>query len=383
MKIVYYYDAIARLGGVERIYVEKMNYLAEQYNQEVILLTTCQGNHPFTYPLSNKVIHIDLGIRFHTKYQYSLIKRLFMGWKMDNEFRLKLKNTINDIAPDIIVATNIYAADSICNLNCKAKKIIESHIARNSKGIDGIHRNKIHEFLRKIKIQKYNRIIERKSDAVVTLTHGDAKEWNAKNIITIPNIIDIIHDQSYSKLTNKIALFAGRFSYQKGLERMLEAWKIVINKRNDWVLKLVGEGEQKKVLIEQCKMLGIEKTVIFKETTKNMMEEYRNASMFLMTSRYEGFGLVLVEAMQCGVPCISFDCPYGPADIIKNGENGILVGNENIEEFANAILKLIDDEDLRKKMGKAAIESSKDYLPERIMPQWIDLFNKLTTDNIQ
>ena len=164
---------------------------------------------------------------------------------------------------------------------------------------------------------------------------------------------------------------------------MLEAWKIVINKRNDWVLKLVGEGEQKKVLIEQCKMLGIEKTVIFKETTKNMMEEYRNASMFLMTSRYEGLPMVLLEAISFGVPCVSFNCPHGPADIIKNGENGILVENESIEEFANAILKLIDDEDLRKKMGKAAIESSKDYLPERIMPQWIDLFNKLTTDNIQ
>ena len=158
----------------------------------------------------------------------------------------------------------------------------------------------------------------------------------------------------------------------------MEAWKIIASKRSDWTLKLVGEGEQKKALMNQCKALGIESTVVFEGATQNMAKAYCDSSLFLLTSRFEGFGLVLAEAMQCGVPCVSFDCPHGPADIIDNGKNGMLVENGNIEAFADAVLKLIDDEELRTRMGKAAIEKAKAYLPETIMPQWITLFNQLT-----
>lgn len=379
MKIVYIYDAIARIGGTEKILVDKMNYLADNYNQEVYLITTSQGKHPFAFHLSKNVKHIDLPVRLHTIYQYSLLKRVYIGWKMNRLLKQKLKAVTNELTPDIIICTTYCYADITCNLKCKAKKIIESHVAKKLTGInDGIKRNFISKIYSKWKQKNVCKTIEKKSDIIVTLTQGDADSWNTKNVVVIPNIVDL-KNTYYSQHTQKTAIFAGRFTYQKGLDRMLEAWKIVVSKRNDWILKLVGEGEQKEYLIQLCQKLGITDKVIFSPATKNIAREYINSSLFLFTSRFEGFGLVLVEAMQCGVPCVSFDCPYGPADIIDNGVNGFLIKNGNVEEFAKATLKLIDNDELRKKMGKAAIEKAKQYQPENIMPKWIELYKNLLT----
>lgn len=378
MRIIYFYDTIARIGGTEKILVDKMNYLANVYNQEIYLITTSQGNHPIVFLLSQKVKHIDLSVRLHTMYQYSLLKRIYMGWKMNRLLKQKLKAVINELNPDIIISTAYCYADIVCNLKCNAKKIIESHVAKDSLGInDGVKRNFISYIHTKLKIKKYINTIEKKNDIIVTLTHDDANSWKTKNTVVIPNIVDL-HNTEYSQHKEKTAIFVGRFTYQKGLERMLEAWKIVVSKRNDWMLKLVGEGEQKEYLIQLCKKLGITDNVIFAPATKDIAKEYIKSSLFLFTSRFEGFSLVLIEAMQCGVPCVSFDCPYGPSDIIDNNVNGYLIENGNVEEFAKATLKLIEDDELRKKMGEAAIEKAKQYLPENIMPKWIELFNNIT-----
>lgn len=373
MKIVYIYDAIARIGGTEKILVDKMNYLADNYNHEVYLITTSQGNHPITFPLSTKVKHIDLSVRLHTIYQYSLLKRFWIKKRMTKELKSKLYHIVNEINPDIIISTSYYAADIICKIKHKAVKIVESHIARCGKSND----NKIVQLLKRTKEAKCFKTIEKYSDAIITLTAGDAKQWRKDNVTIIPNIVDI-HPIRQSLLNNKTAIFAGRFTYQKGLERMLEAWKIVVSKRNDWILKLVGEGDQKEYLIQQCQVFGITDNVTFAPATKDIAKEYINSSLFLFTSRFEGFGLVLVEAMQCGVPCISFDCTYGPSDIIDNGVNGYLIENNDVEAFAKATLKLIEDDELRKRMGEAATEKAKQYLPEKIMPKWIELFKQLT-----
>lgn len=380
MRSIYFHDAIARLGGVERIFIDKMNYLADKEGLDIYLITTCQGNHKLAYPLSEKVKHVDISVRFHTIYQYPLFKRMYMRWQMDRLLKKRLNEITNKINPDIIITTSYYGAATICNLKCKAKKIIESHVARNFTGInDGIKRNFISNIYTKWKQKKICKTIEKKSDIIVTLTQGDADNWNTKNVVVIPNTVDL-KNTDYSQHTQKTAIFAGRFTYQKGLDRMLEAWKIIVNKRNDWVLKLVGEGDQEEYLKQQCHKLGITDNVIFASAIKDIAKEYINSSLFLFTSRFEGFGLVLVEAMQCGVPCVSFDCPYGPSDIIENGVNGYLIENGNVEEFAKAILKLIEDNELRKKMGKMAIDKAKQYLPENIMPKWIELFNRLQNE---
>lgn len=381
MRIVYFHDSIARLGGIEKVYVDKMNYLADIYKQDIYLITTCQGDHPFVFKLSKKINHYDLSIRFHTIYKYSFYKRIFLEWKMNKKTEKQLDIILNKIDPDIIIVTASYGADIICKQKCRAKKIVESHIARiyNGKN-DDVKRNIVKQLYKNWKQKKFFRIIEKKSDAIVTLTYGDAKSWNSNNVFVIPNIINM-QNTNLSSLTKKTVLFAGRFTYQKGLDRMLNAWKIVCDRQKDWTLKLVGEGKLKENLIEQCKNLGIENNVVFINTTKDMDYQYINSSLFLLTSRYEGFGLVLVEAMQYGIPCISFDCPYGPSEIIDNEQNGIIVENEDIDNFANAILTLINNEEIRMSMGKAALEKSKKYLPETIMPQWIEFFHKILNKN--
>jgi len=376
IKIVYYRHTMANPGGVERIFTEKMNYLAEIYGYNVYLIIQYQGYHPMYYKISPKVNVIDLDIRYHKKYDSPIYKRPYLSYKDKKKLTYKFQKAIAQINPDIICMTASASNLFIFDISTNAKIIMESHEAKYHTNHDfaWYHRG---QFLKNIKTRIALQKIERKSNVIVTLTEEDAKHWKTSNVVVIPNIVDI-HSTCHNKNTNRMALFVGRFVYQKGLDRLLNAWKIVVSNRKDWTLKLVGEGELKEQLINQCKELGIDNNVIFAPATKNVVSEYTESSIFLLSSRHEGFGLVLVEAMQCGLPCVSFDCPYGPADIIDDGKNGYLVEDGNIEAFANCVLKLIENDSLRKDMGAAAIEKSKQYLPEKIMPQWMDLFEKLT-----
>jgi glycosyltransferase involved in cell wall biosynthesis len=111
--------------------------------------------------------------------------------------------------------------------------------------------------------------------------------------------------------------------------------------------------------------------------TKNIAEEFSKSSIFVLSSRFEGFGLVLAEAMSCGLPCVSFDCPFGPRDIITDGEDGFLVENGNIEALSKSIEQLIADENLRKSMGEKAIINVARYDSSNIMNRWEKLFSSL------
>jgi glycosyltransferase involved in cell wall biosynthesis len=123
--------------------------------------------------------------------------------------------------------------------------------------------------------------------------------------------------------------------------------------------------------------LGICEKISFYPPTQEIESKYLEASIYVMSSRFEGFGMVLIEAMACGVPCISFDCPHGPADIITDGVDGILVENGDVAGLANALIRLIENEELRKKMGTAAKGNVMRFLPETILPQWDTLFKEL------
>ena len=387
MKIVYVYDAIARIGGVEKILADKMNYFADVCAYDIYLITAAQGNHPFSFPISAQVKHIDLNARFHLQYQYKAPLRWWMKWRLDCDFERKIKKQIAQIDPDIIIATTYYKADVVCRLECRAKKIIESHCVKSHTGInDGIKRSKPIQLLYDYLLKKSFLTIEEKSDAIVSLTEGDSKEWNAdcKRKFVIPNSIPEIPPAT-SPRTAQRAISAGRLTKEKAFHRMIAAWMKVYRIHPEWQLDIYGEGEEKKVLLHTINALGLEGVVRIHPFSTDLEQEFLDSSMFLLSSLYEGFGLVLIEAMACGLPCIAFDCPYGPGEIIHHNKDGVLLPDfdklstdaHELWTMAWSVNKLISNPSLREKLGNAARENAKRFLPDKVMTKWIDLFNQL------
>lgn len=370
MKILYVTDALAIWGGMERILVEKANYLAEHYHYEVFVVTTEQSNHVIPYSLSTKVTHVDLGINFYHQYRYKGFRRLVTNFQNHCKYRSCLRQQIAKNSPDVIVIMRMNLVGDVIKVKRKIPIIVESHTSCN------IYIYEKFKFYRKIQYLWYVHHTS-KVDAVVALTKGDAIEWSNRNshVICIPNIVNLNTSGRYSVQESKSAIFVGRLAKQKDLGSLLQIWAIVNVKHPDWLLDVYGEGEDEDFL---RKIISEKKlNVVVHNPTSYIHDKYIDSSFLLLTSLFEPFGLVLPEAMSCGLPVVSFDCPYGPAEIITDNVDGFLVKNRDVQEFANRVCHLIEDRDLRIQMGQNAIQSSRRYHKEKIMPEWKVLFDNL------
>ena len=363
---------------------DKMNALAGQYGWEVTLITTNQGEHPLTYELHPNVRHVDLGVRLHQEYQFRGFKKLLKRRELKHILKNRIKRVVDDIAPDIIVCVKLVFSPVLTDLKGDLPLVVESHTLCHSEKMDEVG------ILRRLYIRSLKRNI-RKADAVVALTEGDADDWKAynDNVHVIPNVVHL-NDQGDDQGDRSLILFqekdikrpvpliyVGRFSKQKDIDSLLRIWEIIHLQYPDWQLDIYGEGELKEHYLSIIHKMNANINVY--EPTADIMEVYREHSILLLTSLYEPFGLVLPEAMSCGLPVVAFDCPFGPADIITDGVDGYLIEDRDVELFAQRVGQLISDYDLRVKMGKAGIASSKRYQASRIMPQWIQLFEQLTS----
>ena len=370
MRILYITDALAVWGGIERVLRDKANYLVEHYGYDVHIVTTDQGSHPIPYPLDKRVKIHDLDIRFHHQYRYSGLKRILTCWKLQRLFKQRFKTCIDEINPNVLVCIRIESVNSIISVKGNIPLICESH----SMCYAYFYENA--SFWYRLRFWWVRKNL-RKVDCIVALTEGDASDWRRfhPNVKVIPNIVHLNDTGRYSNLQSKKVIFVGRFSAQKDFGSMVEIWRLVHQRYPDWELHAYGEGEQKKFFQKEIAKLDI--NITLHEPTPEIFEKYLESSILVMTSRYEPFGLVLPEAMSCGLPVVAFDCPYGPADIVKDGIDGFLIGERDVETFADRLSCLIKDIDLRKAIGKAAAESTLRYRPNDIMYMWFDLFEKI------
>ena len=370
MRILYVTDALAIWGGIERVLSDKMNYLVREYGYEVYIVTADQGGNPIPFPLDDRIVVKDLNIRFHQQYQYHGIKRWLKYRELEKLYRNRLASYIEEISPDVISCIRDGCTSAVLDLHISIPVIFESHAMYKDVEFENstfLHRLSIYKSRK-----KYKRL-----DRIVTLTEGDANDWRrvCKNVCVIPNVVHLNESGYYSQCKAPKAIFAGRFDIQKDVDSLAKVWTLVQQRHPDWSLDVYGNGELKPHFEEIVSELNL--NIRVHPAVSDIFDKYIESSMLLMTSLYEPFGLVLAEAMSCGLPVVAFDCPYGPADIIKDGVDGYLVENRNIEKYSERVCLLIENEMIRQQMGKVALLSSQRYSSELIMCQWNQLFTEI------
>ena len=382
MKIIYAVECVNMTGGYDRIIIEKANYLAE-HGYEVLIVVSYHGSVKPYYKVSEKVQLIDLNINFFKQYNHNLLVRAFIYIRLMRRYRRALTDLLYKEKADIVITTLGREIDFITDLEDGSKKIGESHIAKEY--VRNLHlmeqRGVVYRMIAKHWRHKLDDKV-RNLNALVLLTQHDADSWaNVTNTVVIPNSLPF-YPQQASSCENKRVIFVGRFNEQKGLEYLIKTWEGVYQKHKDWTLHMYGQGEQEIMLNHLIEDAGLNDVVIVHQPTKDILEEYINSSLFLLTSRFEGLPMVLIEALACGLPIVSFNSPWGPADIIRDGEDGFLVEYLNTDEATLRVCQLIEDPELRKVMGANARVNVQRYRRDVIMSQWVDLFNSLRDKHV-
>lgn len=372
-KIAYHTYGIFNSGGMERVLTGKVNYLAE-LGYDVSIIITESGRNTF-YPLSGKVKVINLDIGYNTLYGKSLLQNIFGMFFKQIKHWIKLRKVLYEDSFDLFIT--LQHRFFIPYFRDGSKKIFEVHFA---KSISAYGFNKRSLFYKKV----YNMLHGLQSQAIkkydrfVVLTKEDLiLRGSPANGVVIENALSLATDKC-ADLDSKRVISLGRLSYQKGYDYLLKAWKFVSQKNRAYSLHIYGgedtEGEILRSYIKEHQLLN----VYIHPPVKNVEEVLTDSSIFMMSSRYEGFPMVLLEAMECGLPCVSYACQCGPSEIIKNGEDGIIVEQVgDIESLSEAMLKLMEGDELRHKMGANAKKNIARYGEREIMAKWESLFNEL------
>ena len=366
MKIVYVFRSLAIWGGLERIIIDKANSLAG-LGYDVSILTADQGEHPVPYSLNPAVRHEDLNIRFHRRYHYKGLRRLWMGWQLRRLFAKRLRSRLEELCPDVVitVATD-YAEFVISAVGGKMAVIVESHsIFQRTFSQRHFLTRYYHDWRRRRSLSA--------ARMIVTLTEADSADWRQHYPVVkcIPNIVNLNPTGRMGSHATRRVIFVGRFDEQKRPELAISIWQRVQPQHPDWELHIYGEGERRESVAEAASHAA---GVVLHEPTSHIFEAYCDSAFLILTSLYEPFGLVMPEAMSCGLPVVAFDCPYGPRDIITDGVDGFLVAEGDEQGFADSMAKLMDDASLCNDMGAAAVHSAQRYDANQIMPQWQKLF---------
>lgn len=384
MKIVYCLPQLFHPGGIERIVSIKANYLVEVYGYDVTIVVANQKKQVPFFKLHEKIKIVDLNIDYDKALSQPLFKRLYLRHKLQKEHKTKLSKYLFTNHPDIVISTFTHEAAFLPQIKDGSKKVLEFHFCKGHK----IKMAKAFHFGFITKLAYYYRcwqeenIIIPKYDQFVVLTDEDKNLWKNKinNVTNIPNILSFRNVDKYADLKSKTAIAVGRLDNQKGFDTLINMWAEIVKQCKDWKLNIFGQGEDEDYLNQLICKLNLKDSVFINRPDKNIQQRYLESSLLLMTSNYEGWGLVLTEAMQCGLPVVAFACKCGPKDIINNGVDGFCIPYKNKNLFVKHAIQLMNDEKLRFTMGYNARNNIQRYSIDNVMPKWHDLFNKLTNN---
>ena len=381
MRILIMHRSFALVGGAERVITDKANYLAKVGHQ-LMLVSYEQGTHPLPYELHPSVQYRDLDCRFFTLSKYSMPMHLYHFYRLKRKFRNNLQSIISEFNPDVVVLASDWQTlmGAVIDFVSSIPVIAEFHntydyVMRKVGVSEGWLKSKITQLYYRQTIRDLKKCAQ-----LVVLTESDARGWRQhfKNVTVIPNPVTLYPDviEDVPKDPGRI-IFVGRFNHEKRIDRLITAFSMIADKYPEWHVDIFGEGNEKDNLIRQIKDLKLESRVIIHEPTKSIYDEYKRSEMLVLCSEHEASPLVLVEAMACGVPCVSLDCPNGPREIINDGENGLLAKDGDVEDLSAKIEWLITHEKERKNMGRKARAFAATRKQDVVMDKWEELYTNI------
>ncbi|MBQ3699687.1 MAG: glycosyltransferase family 4 protein [Prevotella sp.] len=377
LKLVYTTPALYMAGGVERVLTLKANYFAEQFGYDITIILTEGKDKPLFYPLSDKIKVINLDINFEELWTCSFVRKIIVYLKKQRRFRKALTNELMSIRPDITVSLLRREINFITGIKDGSRKIGEMHINRaNYRNFNTEQTN----FLKRLFAKFWsNSLLShlQKLDKLIVLTEIDRETWTElNNVVAIPDPLSFT-PSSISPLVEKRVVAIARYSHEKGIDLLLQAWSQVEKSNGEWRLDVFGDGDR-TTYEQQIAQLCIDRSrCVLHGRTNNVEQEYCNSSLFVLSSRFEGFGMVLTEAMACGLPVVSFDCPWGPRSIITDGEDGLLAENGNVAALASKLSMLMGDATLRKTMAQTAVRNVQRFSMVKVAERWKSLFDEL------
>ena len=376
-KIVYCTPALYSAGGTERVISIKANYFAEQLDYDVTIIVTEGNKGNSFFPLSKKVKVINLGLGFEDLWNIPFMKKVYLYLKKQRKYKKLLTSELLRLKPDITITTLRREINFINEINDGSRKIGELHSSRaNYRGVEDRDSNVFKNFFSKW--WKRDVISDlQQLDKFVVLNENAVLEWpELHNLTMIPDPLPLNLD-ARSNLQSKRIVTIGRYSYEKGYDYLLRIWAIVEKRCPDWQLNVYGMGDPTPYVKLMDELSIDQRRCHLNSSLVDVESEYLRSSILVQPSRTEGFGLVLVEAMACGLPVVAFDCENGPRSLITDGEDGFLIPAFDVVLFSERLITLMSDEKLRAKMGEKGLVKSQQYHISKIAQHWKQLFEDL------
>ena len=372
MKIVYCLNSIRGLGGIQKVTLIKANALAEIAGNEIyVIVTDNWEKHVLVEEISPKVHFINLEVNYYKDDYKSRLHQIKSNLRIFRHY-FRLQKQINQIKPDVIISVGQGEKYIIPWLGTKAVKIREIHFNSAYR-----HYTYSKKWVAKLLDFVDYKLNARGYDKIVLLTKED-KETNFPDNDKFTYVHNplTLERSSYSVCREHTVVAVGRLELQKDFESLIRAWQFVHKAAPDWELNIWGEGSRRPYLTHWIKELRLEDCVFLRGGNYDINTILSQSSIFVLSSLYENSGESILEAMACGLPVVSFACPFGPRDIIQDGVNGYLVESRNELDLADRIISLIQSQGLRDRMGEAALRRTKDLDLLKIVALWVNLFRE-------